>query len=786
MPEWDMTEFPSPRWKAQWIALDSDPRRDLGVFAFRCPLELDSVPESFLVRVSADQRYKLFVNGRLVVFGPQRGDVFHWFYETVDLAPHLKKGRNWIAALVWNFGRWAPMAQHTARTGFVFESTAHGERLNTPGQWQIAAMPGWDFKMLYSSPGYFYTDVGPGEILDGRAFPDGWETGDERAPTDWKKPFAGSAAEDRGANGGGTPWMLVPRSLPFMKYDLRPVGPAVRRGFASDSAGFLEGLADGTMLDANGRLGGNRLRLRAGERLLLDYQELLCAYPRIALTGPEGAEVVITYAEGLWRIPEPGKWWGEGGKGNRNDVQGKAMHGNQDRIILGKNTTIFEPLWWRTYRYMLIEVASVPDASESAPVELVSIDCYETGYPLEVESSFEADDANVKPLWDVSVRTAQRCAGEHYFDCPYYEQLQYAGDTRIQTLIGYYLGRDRQLQRNAVEALEWSLMENRLTQSRYPSRQPQVIPPFSLWWALMVYDQMLYDRIDAATLNPRRLEAVNGVLKAYRALVNGEITGPFWQFADWVPAWPAGVPPFGAKSSVHGLTFALASMAYKFLQSPDLADLSRHTKQQIAGALGEVADHYPGKLKHQDGHVLAEQETLEHASEHAEALYRLGQAMSGREPDPWPWDSIEKHEAARCTYYFSYYKHLAMFARDDNPFDYLEELKPWREMIENGLSTFAENPEPTRSDCHAWSAHPALGFFQIVAGVTSAAPGWTRATIRPRPGKLRRFKARIAHPDGDLTVQYEEGKLTIDTPVPAALTWQGKQADLKPGLHRFG
>jgi hypothetical protein len=104
-------------------------------------------------------------------------------------------------------------------------------------------------------------------------------------------------------------------------------------------------------------------------------------------------------------------------------------------------------------------------------------------------------------------------------------------------------------------------------------------------------------------------------------------------------------------------------------------------------------------------------------------------------------------------------------------------------MIEDGLTTFAENPPPVRSDCHAWSAHPALGFFQLIAGVTSTGPGWGTARVAPKPGSLKRFDARIAHPKGELRVAWEDGKLSIDTPVPAEFVWHGKTEKLEPGRH---
>jgi alpha-L-rhamnosidase len=715
-----------PAWPARWISFDPDPRREIGVFAFRRRLKLSKVPKRVEVRVSADQRYKLFVGEVPVAFGPQRGDPLHWPYETVDLAAFLKPGENVVWALVWNFGRLAPMAQHTVRLGFVLD----GEGFATGKDWEVAPVEAWDFAMMHSDPEPFYIDVGPGEIVDGRRMRDDRLLGlDESLP--WRVPHDVSHAEERGALSGGTPWNLVPRTIPPMLYRLRETPPDVRDP-ARDAP-----LAPGREIDG---------------KLLLDYRELLCAYPRLTVSGPAGTKVRLTYAESLWTP--------EGGKGNRDEVEGKAMRGYQDRLILGDGPLTFEPLWWRTYRYLQIEA--------DAPVRLHRIDAIETGYPYEIESSFEADDPWVRPIWDVSARTARRCAGETYFDCPYYEQLQYAGDTRIQALLHYYLSTDRALARNAVETLGWSLMENGLTQSRYPSRQPQVIPPFSLWWVMMLQDQMLYDE----GADRHRWSAVASTLLDQWWAVSER--NEFWNFADWVPGWRWGVPPLGGRSPIHSLTYTMAILADARADYHDGPDWYWDDRAKY------IETFHP-----RDGILCMDGRDPE-PSEHAEALFRICQGLANREPDPWPANALDAAGAARCTYYFSYYKHLAMFGREDSPYDYVEELGPWKEMIEQGLTTFAENPEPTRSDCHAWSAHPILGFFQIVAGVTSVAPGWTKARIAPRPGRLRRFDARIAHPRGQLRVAYEDGRLEIDSPVPAELVWRGEQASLEPGRTSVG
>ena len=105
-------------WKAQWITSPSAPQRDIVVLHFRKVIELPNVPEHFVVHVSADSLFILNVNQREVGRGPARSDLAHWKYETYDLAPFLRPGRNEIAATVWSLGV-STGAQISDRTAFV-------------------------------------------------------------------------------------------------------------------------------------------------------------------------------------------------------------------------------------------------------------------------------------------------------------------------------------------------------------------------------------------------------------------------------------------------------------------------------------------------------------------------------------------------------------------------------------------------------------------------------------------------------------------------------------------
>ena len=100
-------------------------------------------------------------------------------------------------------------------------------------------------------------------------------------------------------------------------------------------------------------------------------------------------------------------------------------------------------------------------------------------------------------IWDVGWRTARLCAHETYMDTPYWEQLQYVGDTRIQALLSLYVGGDDRLVKNAIELFDESRMPDGLTQSRYPTMLPQIIPPFSLFWIGMMHDLYTWGGDDA-------------------------------------------------------------------------------------------------------------------------------------------------------------------------------------------------------------------------------------------------------------------------------------------------
>ncbi len=165
---------------AAWIAPPDVPGDSFVVFHARRTFDLPSAPASFVVHVSADNRYRLYVNGTSVSSGPQRSDVAHWRYETVDLAPHLHAGRNVLAAVVWSWGAERPVAQISYRTGFLVQGDGAREAalVNTGPGWRLLVDSAYAPIVITNATVDGYYAAPPGERVDGSRYPWGWERPD--------------------------------------------------------------------------------------------------------------------------------------------------------------------------------------------------------------------------------------------------------------------------------------------------------------------------------------------------------------------------------------------------------------------------------------------------------------------------------------------------------------------------------------------------------------------------------------------------------------------------------
>src|SRR5690606_30747630 len=229
---------------ASWISHNKINADEAGVFHFRKTFNLAENPSSFLVHVSADKQYRLYVNGKHVSSGPQRSDPMHWRYEPIDLAPHLREGKNALSAVVWDWGRFRPLAQHSLRTAFLVKGKSEKESIvDTGNSWKVLHNKAYEFHHVSYEQVDGYYAAAPSESVDGGRYPWGWkETGYDDAHWSLAQvvpiPPMGRSNDPYGAAGG---WQLVPRTLPQMEE--KPIRfEEVRRAEGVEAnSGFLKG-----------------------------------------------------------------------------------------------------------------------------------------------------------------------------------------------------------------------------------------------------------------------------------------------------------------------------------------------------------------------------------------------------------------------------------------------------------------------------------------------------------------------------------------------------------------
>ncbi|MBK9016697.1 MAG: alpha-L-rhamnosidase N-terminal domain-containing protein [Saprospiraceae bacterium] len=724
-------------WKARWVICPGESAVRYGVYHFRKTFELGETPASFIVHVSADNRYRLFVNGEAVSSGPARSDLGHWNFETVDIAKQLKKGKNTLAALVWNAAEHAPFAQISYQTGFILQGNTEAEDLvNTDKTWKVLRNEAYKPLPVDRAKLQSYLVTGDGDDVDGSRYPWGWEQPDFD-DSKWKNAeqlwFAGKP-RTLGSDGN---WMLVPRSIPLFTEEKIPMGDVKRAIFTQKNE---EKLAAKTL--------PLQVPAQTKATILIDQKILANAYPTLSTSGGKGAKITLTYAEALFDKNRQ--------KGNRNEWEGKEIMGIQDRFTAdgGKERT-FRPLWFRTWRWLQLDIETGDE-----PLTINDLHGMSYGYPLEEKASFKSSDPSHSQIWEVGWRTAQRCAGETYFDCPYYEQLSYVGDTRIQALITLYVSGDDRLVRKSIEDFDNSRIPDGLTQSRYPCNDMQIIPTYSMFWVSMIYDYWMLRQDDAFV--KKFSPGIAGVLAWHEARIapNGML-GPvqWWNFVDW--AWPwseeeriGGVPPGVARGGSSILTL---QYAYTLRQAAALFDF--YEEKDKAAAYSRTADalvEATYRLCWDAGRgLLADTPAKTSFSQHANIMAVLTDALPKAQQPSLLEKIMADKSITQTTLYFRFYL-LEALKKHGMGTAFNAQLNDWRTMLDMGLTTFAEEPEPTRSDCHAWSAAPNYQFLSTVLGINPGSPGFATVRIEPNLGNLTFAEGKMPHPKGNISLKLEQ------------------------------
>jgi hypothetical protein len=698
-------------WPAWWIAHPIASPTDFGVFHFRKAFTLAAKPERFVVHVSADNRYRLFANGRSVSTGPAQSDLANWRFETVDLAPYLQAGNNVLAAVVWNGGVARPMAQISHRTGFILQSDDPANKaVNTNSTWKVVEDSAYRQNIYKDNDPrlqWNYYVAGATERVDAASYPWGWE----QAAFDDSAWLAASQI-DKGAPAGVEShqrWQLKPHTVPFLTEDPQRFERVARAGGVEVAQAFVQGSAP--------------IRIPANSKatVLLDQGALTTGYPVLRVAGGKGAQVHLTYSEALYDS--------KGAKGNRNQFDGKHVMGPEDVFLPDGAAREYRPLWTRNWRWVQLDIQTLAE-----PLLIEDASSLLCVYPAARAAVFESDSKELQPVWDAAWRTLALNAQETFISDIAWERMQYVADTKVQALTWLNLTGDDRLVRLAIEDIDASRVPSGLTQSRYPANLEQFLAPFSLYWVSMVHDHWMYRGDDAFTR--QFLPGIGNVL-------------------GW---WEEQVKMRGDRPVEYGWS----PISDRFLFSLTLqesAELFEHFGKnyeaahyrQLAAELNR--DTYAAHFDPQRG-LLRDTPELGYTQEVntlavlADAVPRNAQKdlMEHMLKDP----SAVKSDPSDFMFFRYYFgRALKKTGLGDR---YIENLQPWEDMMRDGMTTFGELAKNPRSDCHPWGASPGFELLATVAGIEPASPGFRTVRIEPSLGSLQHVHALMPHPLGPIEV----------------------------------
>lgn len=739
-------------WPTKWISHGQNIQAPY-VAAYRLKFSLgdDRCIKAF---VSADERYQLFLDGKRIGRGSERGDKNNWFYETYDIS--FEKGEHILVAVVWSLGPLAPWAQQTVYHGFLFSPEYDNDILlmgTGVAKWETKILPGYSFIPPKDTIGYG-GGCGCSERIDANKFDWDYQKGQTEGWSPVSTHFSGNNGKVRKPTAnlhklktGMLKNMLetkincgTVRHVSVTKFEdtrFEPVGESLD---TSDWSSFIN--KKKFIFPKNKK-----------ERIIIDLENYYCCYPILTVSKGKGAKISLSWAESLFLNPELSD---QNNKGNRDEITGKYFKGLCDTYILdGGFMRTFEPLWWRAGRYVQLTVES---GDEEVIFENFGI--VETRYPLFMESEYVSDNDKMNSLIPTAIRTLQMCSHETYMDCPYYEQLMYAGDTRVEVLTTYAITRDFSLPQKAIAMFNAAREDYEgLNSCAYPDMESKVIPSFSLWWIGMVYDYALYGG-DMSFVG----EMMCGVRAVMETILshkneNGLIVSPNgWDYIDWsqnsANKWHYGIAPDEGTNinSIFNFQTAYILRLMSLLES-HLGE--NELSERYARLSKEISDITAKTFWDEKRKIFTDDIFKKNGSEHAQCMAILCGNLDKETEDQVFEGLITDMDLARTSIFYSHY--LFEVFKKKNRVDLLEQkLSKWYELLDYGYKTLPEYLSlVTRSDCHAWSVHPIYHYFSTFLGIRPNAIGFDEIEICPQLGSLKYAKAKMIHKNGDIFVEFK-------------------------------
>jgi hypothetical protein len=496
--------------------------RKNGCVLFRKPFQLASGVSRAVWRIFADTRYRAYVDGRLIGWGPSRCD--HRLAQYDAWLLDLPAGEHVLAVIAMHYGysAGANTSVHQMLIAELNGTAEDGSQLvvGTDTSWK-SRPAGWLTRTAWRASG----TLGPMEISDERERLPGWE-----APGHDDSSWAAAA-----------PMYGSTESLPWFGFEARDI-PLLRTGSVHASAVTACGSSAGTPCE-DADLGRGvapveweendamrKLPFRVGGAsgraavINVSWDAIHCGFLRLEVAGRGGTVLDVLYAEAL--------------DGRRVAAFSPSLRRVCDRFVLRDGVNDLEVLFgWKAFAHVQLWVWG--------DVEIRRAEIRTMEYPLPDAPVCSVAEPRADALIDNCLRTLRLCAQDGLLDSPSREQQQWMGDGERQAGALYTLFRETALWRRLLKQIGQSVDWGGCLLPRYPGRHEHTapIPSFMLSW-IFSHDEYLLRTGDHSLLEewwPQMVAVMRWFTRFERD--DGLLYDvPYWSFIDWGEA-PSGPSP---------------------------------------------------------------------------------------------------------------------------------------------------------------------------------------------------------------------------------------------------
>lgn len=687
---------------------------------------LEGPAEGLRLDITADDYYKLYVNGTYVGQGPAQGYHFHYYYNTYDLSNYLKPGHNTIAVHVFYHGmvnRAYNSSDH--RQGVI------AELIDAEGKVILGTDDTWKSKqtLMYggaSVPVATAHRTQYIEQIDARSELKEWNRS-EYDDTDWEPACVKTEVDYQFAL-QPTPVVDVYRQVPAV------------------------------------------VEKRGKDRYWIDFgQEITGAFTMRA-QGRPGEEIFILYGEELWE--ETGAV--------RDQLRCDCDY--RDRWTLSGAVDVLEPFDYKGFRYVEVHGAE-------AALDPDSFAALVRHYPYPEEAShFASGDERLERIWQLCANTVRYATQEHFVDCPTREKGQYLGDNTVTGYSHLFLTGDLAMYRKSLTdfALSTKICPGMMAVA--PGHHMQEIADYSLQYPQQLLDY--YDQSGDLAFLRAMQPVAEGILEHFEPYRREdgllEQVADKWNLVDWPMNMRDGYNfrldnPIGA-----GCHNVINAFYYGAMCACD--EIRALLGMEPLEGRAEFLHAFQKAFWRADAGLFADAElpaaessAASHSSLHSNTLPLL----FGMIPEGGQASVVKflKDKKLACGVYFSYFYLTALARAGERAFVYdliltdePHELQGphgpitirgyWNQMLEEGATTCFESWSKelkwNTSLCHPWASAPIPIFIAEILRLRPAQPGWTEVSLNP-PSDVNfpDFHLKFTTVNGPIEVICKDGKIRL-------------------------